>query len=210
MRCTDTLLRNHHDIALMTRVLPAVAARLTAGHYVDPAMLAGLDRFFQQLVAGTHFPAGTLLLFPRLPAIRPDEAARTALRRDACIAPLDLLHGIVERMATTPLEALADELVPVAARCADTLTTLLETERALLERVRHLPASGEDERLAGTFLRFEHTQLGVTGREWMAQLAADYADIAGTWPHWPATAGAPDIRSGRALESTAPRRQAPH
>jgi hypothetical protein len=210
MRCTDTLLRNHHDMALMTRVLPAVAARLTAGHYIDPAMLAGLDRFFQQLVAGTHFPAGTLLLFPHLPAIRPDEAALVALRRDACIAPLDLLHGLVDRMAATPLESLADELVPIAARCTQTLTTLLETERPLLERVAHLAASEEDERLAGTCVRFERTQLGATGREWMAQLAADYADIAGTWPHWPATAGAPDIRSGQSPERTAPRGQAPH
>lgn len=197
MRCADTLLRNHHDIALMVRVLPAVVRRIEQGHDVDPRMIAGIDRVFQGLVAGSHFPSGTLLLFPSLPAIRPQEAQAAALRRDACIAPLDLFHDVAGRVSSVPLDALADELAAAAARCADTLTALLEAERPLLDRIRHLAGDDHDEGLTAACAHLERQQLGATGREWMAQLVADYADIAETWPQRPASAVAPPPRRGR-------------
>lgn len=79
----------------------------------------------------------------------------------------------------------------------EALRGYLETERALLQRLRQHPADAADDALVQACHQLERQQLGATGREWYAQLVADDADIASTWSHWPSTVSSPGIRSGR-------------
>lgn len=185
MNCANTLLRDHDDIAAMLRVLAAAVSRLQQRRYLDPAMLAGLDRFLRQFVVECHFRKEDTVFFPHVYAVSPDEMDRTlactALHAQ-CLVPVQECHAVVDRMHTAGMERLAGELAAAAAPCLDRLTAHIEAERPLLERFRRRPPNPEDELLLRACAGLECQHLGVTGREWYAQLVADYADIASTWP----------------------------
>ena len=57
----------------------------------------------------------------------------------------------------------------------------MTVERPLLERLRQWPPDGKDGQLLDACAGVERHSLGPTGREWYAQLVADYADIVSTW-----------------------------
>lgn len=211
MRCVDNLLRDHDDIAAMLRVLSASVERLQQGHYVDPVMIVGIDQFFQRLVAASYFAKEAQVVFPHVAEVLPDDASTARIataQRAACLAPIEAFHAVVERWPGEPLHALVGDLADAAALCVQGLAAHLETERALLQRLRHHPPDAADEGLVAACAQIERQQLGATGREWYAQLVADDTDIAGTWSHWPSTAGSPGIRSGQTAGEDAPPRQA--
>lgn len=184
MNCANSLLRDHDDIAAIVRVLDASVWRLRQHQYVDPAMLTGLDRFLRQFVVECHFRKEDAVFFPHVRAVLPDETARTftctALHGE-CLVPVQACHAAVDRMYADGTERFAGELAAAAAPCVDRLTAHIEAERPLLERYRHRPPDSEDEQLLHAFTELERRHLGPTGREWYAQLVADYADIIRTW-----------------------------
>ena len=184
MNCANNLLRDHDDIGVMVRVLRATVSRLQQGGYVDPDMLAGLDRFLRQFVVECHFRKEDTIVFPHLRAGLPEETDRifacTALHA-RCAASLQACHMAVERVHDGGIGTLAAELAAAAPPCLDLLTEHIAGERPLLERFRRCPPDAEDEQLLEACAELERHYLGATGREWYAQLVADYADIVRSW-----------------------------
>jgi hemerythrin-like domain-containing protein len=183
MNCASNLLRDHDDIAAMVQVLRATISRLQEGGYVHPDMVAGLDRFLCQFIE-CHFRKEDTIVFPHLRAVLPEETyltlACTALHAE-CRGAVRACHMAVERMHNGGMGRLAARLAAAAPRCLDLLTAHIAAERPLLERHRRLPPDAEDEQLLQACADLERRYLGPTGREWYAQLVADYADIARTW-----------------------------
>jgi hemerythrin-like domain-containing protein len=184
MNCANNLLRDHDDITAILRVLRATVSRLEQGCHVDPDMLAGLDRFLREFVVECHFRKEETIVFPHLRAVLPDETDRTlacTARHDQCAASLQACHMVVERVHDGGMGTLAAELAAAAPPCLDLLAAHIAAERPLLERLRRRPPDAEDERLLDACAEVERHYLGPTGREWYAQLVADYADIVRTW-----------------------------
>jgi hemerythrin-like domain-containing protein len=184
MDCAYSLLRDHDDIAAMVRVLAATANRLRQGEYVDPEMLAGLDGFLRRFVVDCHFRKEDTIVFPHVRAVLPAETDRifacTALHA-GCVAAVEACHAVLARMHDRGRAGLATELSAAAAPCVDRLTAHMASERPLLERFRRRPTDTEDQRLLDACAELERHCLGATGREWYAQVVADYADIVSTW-----------------------------
>ena len=184
MNCANNLLRDHDDIAAMVQVLRATVSRLQQGGYVDPDMLAGVDRFLRQFVVECHFRKEDTIVFPHIRTVLPDEADRIA----ACTALHAEFAGCLEACHTAAtcahdsfLGTLAAELTAAAPACLDLLTAHIAAEHPLLERLRSGPPHAEDDRLLDACAELERHYLGPTGREWYTQLVADYADIVRTW-----------------------------
>lgn len=203
MNVADQLLQDHEEISAMLHVLTASAARLREGHFVDPPMVQGLDRFIQQLVGDCYFRKHRTVFLPYVRAALPEETARThdiAGLRARALGPMRDLHVAVERALAAGVEHMVDEFAHASERCVERLRAYLEAERPLLDRIRHRPAD-DHAALIDRCAELERACLGATGREWYAQLVIDYVDIARSWTSWPATAGAPAIGSGRSPSS---------
>jgi hemerythrin-like domain-containing protein len=205
MNLGDHLLQDHEEIAAMLHVVSGCVTRLEEGHYVDPPMLQGLDRFLQQFVGDCYFAKGRTVFLPFVRASIPEETARThdlGGLRARCLGPMREFHRAVERALAAGVEHMVAELASASARCLEPLRTYLDRERPVLDRLRHLTA-GDHARAVERCLELERACLGATGREWTTQLVTDYVDIARSWKTWPA-AGAPRLDSGRSRSAAQP------
>jgi hemerythrin-like domain-containing protein len=206
MNVTDNLLQDHEEIAAMLQVVTACAGRLQEGHYVDPPMLQGLDRFLQQFVGECYFRKQRAVFLPFVREVLPEESARTheiAGLRALCLGPMRNFHLVIEHALAGAIEPLVRDFASTSAVCVERVTAHLKAERPLLERVRRLQDVNHAallDRCAG----MERESLGATGREWYTQLVIDYTDIARSWASWPATSAAPTIDSGHPSPGAAP------
>jgi hemerythrin-like domain-containing protein len=206
MNLGDHLLQDHEEIAAMLHVVTACAARLEEGHYVDPPMLQGLDRFLQQFVGDCYFRKGRTVFLPFVRAALPGEAARThdlGGLRARCLGPMRDFHVAIERALAAGPEHMVAEVASAAARAVVPLQAYLDAERPVLDRLRRLEA-GDHAAAVQRCVDVELASLGATGREWYTQLVTDYVDIARTWTSWPASAAPPPIDSGRRRSVTRP------
>jgi hemerythrin-like domain-containing protein len=204
MNVVDHLLQDHEEIAAMLHVLTACAARLREGHFVDPPMMQGLDRFVQQFVGDCYFRKQRTVFLPYVREVWPEEAARThdiAGLRARALGPMRDFHVAVERALAAGVEHMVDEFAHAASRCVERLRPYLEAERPLLDHVRHTTDAGHAP-LVAHCAEIERGCFGAAGREWYTQLVTDHVDIARSWTTWPATAGAPLIDSGRHRPAT--------
>jgi len=166
----------------MLDVLEAVLDRLERGGRVDPHMLDGVLRFFQDFVHDSHdskvLGVMTALAARHAPIERFDAAERVHAHRD-------MREGLREVRALMPrlLKGRAERptLFARAYRFVADSRRRLCLERVLLSGLEEVLAPEEDESLAKELARIEREAIGPTGREWYTQVALDYRDIVSTW-----------------------------
>lgn len=190
MNSVAALRRDHYDIAVMSEVLEATAARLEQDRYVDRRMLAGILGFFGRFMGESHDLKEEQGLFPLLAAAGGTTAAQVAIlvaQHEAQRAVLRELSRKFEQLSQGQRGARAS-LISMARSYASLVGEHLRVENQWIPDIAACAVSrAQDERLCRQFEEIERKGIGATGREWYNQLIADYRDIVSTWGQWPST-----------------------
>jgi hemerythrin-like domain-containing protein len=183
-RAVAQLVSDHSQIETMCSVLEAAAARMEHGDYVDPRMIVGLLRFFDEFADRSHQRKEEQALFPPLRASGERACALAdrlsqehSQRRDL----LDELARSFRHLRSDPSAAL-DLFLAAARRYADSMRDHLRLENeSFQECADGLVSVAQDDDLCRRFGEIERHALGPTGREWYNQVVSDYRDIVAVW-----------------------------
>jgi len=173
--------RDHYDKEAMLLVFEASVNRLEQGRYVDPEMLTGIVRFFDQFVGQCHQVKEETVLFPILESSRAGMGVVPALRQQHR-SQREMVGLLARTLDAGGVEALGVETRRFVGRVREHLS---DERRCFAKVAADLLSPAQDEALARQFESIERSSIGATGREWYAQLVADYRDIVSTWGHWP-------------------------
>jgi hemerythrin-like domain-containing protein len=188
MECTRELHADFVHIETMLGVLEASSSRMHRQEYVDPEMLRGILRFFQEFVRRCHQLKVEVLLFPLL-ARRGIAAEVQTIEwlRSQYECSGALLTELSEQIARLPDSDIdLASLISLARRYVDESRRLFLAEHSVLQEL--LPnalAREEDDALAAELARLERNSIGPTAREWYTQMILDYKDIVSTWSYGP-------------------------
>jgi hemerythrin-like domain-containing protein len=196
----EALRHEHLTIETMLGVLEATTQRLGQRRHVDPQMVDGIFRFFDDFVARSHERKEEIVLFPLVAAGSEPCALATTTFTGEHASQRRLLDRIraAARRALRGDAPMSDEPLPELVRtyAARMRENMHREERAFGDRgVCRLQAE-DAARLMPEFDCIERAAIGPTGHEWFLQLVADYRDIVATWSHPPPT---PARAGGRAF-----------
>lgn len=167
----------------MCSVLEAAVSRIEHGDYVDPEMIAGLVRFFDEFVHRSHQRKKEEGLFPLLRAAGGpvgalvDELVRRHRNQTALVE--DLSHAF-QQVRSDPSTS-AQRFVAAARRFVAAMLDDGQFESEKLQPIVEELPPDEEEGLCRRFAEIERSALGPTGREWFNQVVADYRDIVAVW-----------------------------